>query len=110
MRLKLNALSPIWTRRLQRLAASRTLLKTAVRGGVLRLSAEALTYGEGVLGSRNPRQVPVAAISAIDVETPKTAGGVRLHIRTADGVALEVNDVSPVAAARLRELIAIFQP
>lgn len=97
-------------RSLAGLGASRTLLKTAVRGGLLRLSSHELSHGEGVLGSRNVRRFPVASILAIEIEPMDPSGrAVRLRLRTAEGEALTLEGVNPVAARRLRELVAILR-
>jgi hypothetical protein len=109
MGLKLNALSQSYAARLQRLAACQTLLKTAVRGGVLRLTAATLSYGEGVLGSRNIRYVAVSAISAVEIESDALARDVTLCIQMLDGTALTLHGVSPTAAGRLRDLITTLR-
>lgn len=97
-------------RSLAALGASRTLLKTAVRGGLLRLTGQELSYGEGVLGSRNLRRFPLAAIASIELEAGDAVGrAVRLQMRTNDGTALTLEGVSPLAARRLQELVAILR-
>jgi hypothetical protein len=97
-------------RSLAALGATSTLLKTSVRGGLLRLTSSELSYGEGLLGSRNLRRFPVVGLVALDLEDEDAAGrGVRLRLRAADGESLTVGGVSPLAARRLRELVAILR-
>lgn len=98
-----------WVGLTRRVAAGRPLLRTAVRGGVLRLTASALTYGEGMLGSRNQRSFAVAAIERLEVVANQAARGVSLRIATASGEELRCEGVSPAAAMRLRELVIILR-
>jgi hypothetical protein len=91
------------------LPASRSRLKLAVRGGILRLSGDELSFGRGLFGSRELRRVPLAAITAIEVEPGLAASdGLRLHIRSADGELL-VAGVSPLSASRLQTMLRALQ-
>ncbi len=103
-----SSLGTRWRSFLRRLAASRPLLKTAVRGGVLRLTGSTLVYGEGPLGSRNPWQLPLATIEAVEVLAPVASGGVSLRIRTVAGQVRCVEGVSPAAARRLVTLVTLL--
>lgn len=90
-------------------ANSRPLLKTAVRGGVLRLDAENLTYGEGVLGTRNVRSLPLSDLARVEERSSGCGRGVCLILFQAATEWLTVEEVNPVAARRLRALVSILQ-
>lgn len=91
-------------------AHRRTLLRTAVRGGLLRLNAVELVYGEGFLGSKNLRSVPLAKIVSLAVEPgPVAVGGVRLRVGVAGEPDLLFEQVNPGAAQRLIKLVGILQ-
>lgn len=90
-------------------ANSRPLLKTAVRGGVLRLNAENLTYGEGVLGTRNVRSLPLADLARVEERSNGCGREVCLVLCQAATEWLTVEGVNPVAARRLRALVSILK-
>lgn len=97
---------------LRRIAAARSrrpLLRTAVRGGLLRLQPDALIYGEGWLGSRQPRRISLDTIAAVRITPdPTDTRGVRLRIAAADE-SWEFTGVSPLAARRMARLIAALR-
>lgn len=91
-------------------AGRRTLLRTSVRGGLLRLNGAALVYGEGFLGSKNQRSLPLERIEALTIEpAPAAMGGVGLHIAIAGEPPLRLAGVSPQAAQRLLRLFSILR-
>lgn len=90
-------------------ANSRPLLKTAVRGGVLRLNAENLTFGEGVLGTRNVRSLPLTDLAHVEERSSGCGRGVCLVLRQAATEWLTVEEVNPVAARRLHALVSILK-
>jgi phosphotransferase system HPr (HPr) family protein len=91
------------------LGSSRTLLKTAVRGGLVRLSAVELSYGEGVLGTRNQRRAPVGSVLSVEIEESPAGRGAAVTIRFTQGEPLALASVNPLAARRLRDLVAALQ-
>lgn len=96
-------------RALAGLGGSRVLLKTAVRGGLLRLSTTELSYGEGVLGTRNLRRLPLDSVRAVEVEESPVGRSAVLTIRLAGAPPLRLEGVSPTAARRLRGLLTALQ-
>lgn len=90
-------------------SASRPLLKTTVRGGVLRLDANDLTFGEGVLGARNVRSLPLAELDRIEDRSDECGRGMCLVFCRGATEWLTVKDVNPLAAHRLRALVSVLQ-
>lgn len=89
--------------------SSRTLLKTAVRGGILRLTAAELSFGAGFLGSRNLRRYPLSTIAGVELEEQIAGRAVALIVQLVAEPPLRFDGVSPVAARRLRELLAALR-
>ncbi|MDW8403480.1 hypothetical protein [Chloroflexus sp.] len=90
-------------------STSRPLLKTMVRGGVLRLDANDLTFGEGVLGARNVRSLPLAELDRIEDRSDECGRGMCLVFCRGTTEWLTVKDVNPLAAHRLRALVSVLQ-
>lgn len=91
-------------------AHRRTLLRTAVRGGLLRLSSSELVYGEGFLGSKNMRRMPLAQLLSLQVEPGAVAvGGVRLRVSVAGEPELVLEGVNAGAAQRLLQIVEILR-
>lgn len=91
-------------------AHRRTLLRTAVRGGLLRLNGSELMYGEGFLGSKNLRSVPLARLGPLAIEPGAVAvGGVRLRVALAGEADLLFEGVNRGAAERLVKLVDILR-
>jgi hypothetical protein len=91
-------------------AHRRTLLRTAVRGGLLRLSGAELVYGEGFLGSKNMRSVPLGRIESLLIEPGAVAvGGVRLRVNVVGELELLIEGVNAGAARRLIQLVQILR-
>jgi hypothetical protein len=96
---------------LNRLANTRTLLKTAVRGGVLRVTGSELVYGEGVVGSRNQRRLPLRELATLTVHAPQAGVfTVAVTIHAASGPWLTLEGFSPTAAQRLARIVAVLRP
>ncbi|MCG8346884.1 MAG: hypothetical protein MI924_03795 [Chloroflexales bacterium] len=96
-----------WARRL---APRRTLLRTAVRGGLLRLNGMELIYGEGFLGSRNSYRAPLSRLVSLTINPGAVAvGGVNLCISIADEPDLLIEGVNAAAAERLIRLVEILR-
>lgn len=92
--------------RAQSLAPAPPLFKMAVRGGLLRLTRDAVVIGEGWLGSRNVRCLPLSQIVAAVVEVgPLATGPVRLRLCINHGTPVIVEGGGLLAAARLVKLL-----